>query len=179
MENFPELDRKTVTEFFFIDYKGRVRFTHYPSEDTCLMQQAHVGSVRGRAAWNAEFKAFCERHPDAHLVVTYSNKIVDDVRSHPNVGNGFQVGDDVVVANGDGDLELHTITEAVPIDAFTSASLVDQEFRLEDGTRLHWSDGHQEWAADKQTPWSHSSRARMPLANEVLPRSEPPQGPKV
>jgi hypothetical protein len=67
----------------------------------------------------------------------------------------------------------------VPINPVTSASVVDYEFRLEDGTRLHWSDGHQEWAADKQTPWSHSSRARMPLANEVLPRYEPSQGLKV
>jgi hypothetical protein len=179
MDNFPDLDRKTVTEFFFIDYKGQVRFTHYPSQDTCLMQPAQVSSPSGRADWNAQFKAFRERHPEANLVATYSNKIVDDIRSHPNVGQGFQVGDDVVVVNGGGELELHTIVEAVPITPFTSASLVDHEFRLEDGTRLHWSDIHQEWVADKQTPWSHSSRARMPLADEVLPRYETPHGIRV
>lgn len=170
MDQLPDLDRDAHSEYFYLDYKSRVRFTHFPSGDTCAMQSSNVSSASGRFDWNVKMKAFSARHPNAHLVVSYSHKIVDDLRSHPNTGLSFQVGDDVVVINEDGDLQLHTAVERLPVPADRQYDLLDYDLKLDDGTRLFWDSSDQAWIAEKATPWSRSARARRPLKGEIVQR---------
>lgn len=178
MDKLPRLNRDAYKEYFYLDHKHGPRFTHFPSGDTCLMQPAHLGSASGRLDWDAKMKAFVEEHPNAHVVVTYSHIIVDDLRKHPNTGLGFAPGDDVAVINEDGELRLHTVAERLPVNPICLGDL-DYELRLDDGTRLHWEFSEQAWVADKQAPWSHMTRARSPLEGEIIQRHEAATAPSM
>jgi len=161
----PKIDLNQIKEFIEIDFPRHVRFTHYPSGDTCLKQPWMASSRKGDDAWNEKRKEFFSKHPNAHLVVTaFGHEIVDDVRNFPFMGGGFEIGDEVVSMDGKGELIVRVIT---------SRDTSENLFFLEDGTLLYWSDADDGWFTDDKTPYGTGYRARKPLEGEDLPRYQP------
>jgi len=168
----PKLDTNVTKEYIVLDFAGRIRFTHQPSGDTCLRHEY----MHGRDAtleWQEKFKAFRDRHPDAHVVVNDHREIVDDLRDYPLFGGGFSIGDIVVtrqrgLGETDAAREIVAIREDGP-DAYREPGELGYSFILEDGNFLYWNSLSDGWQT-RDRGNAETSRARRVVDGDNLDR---------
>jgi len=168
----PKLDTNATREYIVLDFAGLIRFTHHPSGDTCLRHSyMHGGDTT--LEWQDKFRAFRDRHPNAHVVVNDHREIVDDLRDYPIFGGGFNVGD-LVVTRQRGMGETDAAREIVGIRENGSAAYrepgeLEYSFILEDGNFLYWNSLADGWQT-RDRGNAETSRARRVVEGDNLER---------
>lgn len=163
--------RHMAEEYIELDWKGRGRFTHYPSGDTCIRHDYMVSSSQGDMEWSLKVRDFFAKHPQATAIISGTGKIIDNTANIPMAGGDLSVGDIVILGSSD-DPETHIIVERNDVLRTFDRQADDPGYTLtlDDGNTLFWDNASFGWFCRDMNSPSTVARARKAFVWENLPQ---------